>query len=111
MKKKNNSGKFPLGTVALYGPNDKITTKIVAAVFKKEGAEPILEKWAGTKLKGDPKVADGIKAFFAVHGVKNLVMTSENMGCPHEEGLDFPSGEDCPFCRWWAGKQGSARKD
>ena len=29
------------------------------------------------------------------------------MGCPHEEGKDFPVDEDCPFCHFWAGKQGS----
>jgi hypothetical protein len=29
------------------------------------------------------------------------------MGCPHEEGEDFPVGEDCPFCPFWKGKQGS----
>ena len=30
-----------------------------------------------------------------------------NMGCPHEEGEDFPAGGDCPFCPWWKGKRGS----
>ena len=30
---------------------------------------------------------------------------------PHEEGLDFPNGEDCPFCPFWKGKQGSKRRD
>jgi hypothetical protein len=24
---------------------------------------------------------------------------------------DFPLGEDCPFCPFWAGKQGSNRRD
>jgi len=33
--------------------------------------------------------------------------TGGNIGCPHEEGLDFPEGEDCPFCPFWKGKQGS----
>ena len=28
-----------------------------------------------------------------------------------EEGMDFPQGEDCPFCPFWEGKQGSNRKD
>ena len=34
----------------------------------------------------------------------------EAMGCPHEEGEDFPLGEDCPFCPFWKGKQGSNRQ-
>jgi hypothetical protein len=33
------------------------------------------------------------------------------LGCPHEEGEDFPHGEDCPFCPFWKGKQGSSRRD
>lgn len=37
--------------------------------------------------------------------------TDGNIGCPHEEGEDFPSGEDCPFCPFWKGKQGSARRE
>jgi hypothetical protein len=38
-------------------------------------------------------------------------MSDGNMGCPHEEGLDFPVGEDCPFCPFWKGKQGNNQKD
>src|SRR5260370_6404193 len=26
-----------------------------------------------------------------------VAMSQGNMGCPHEEGEDFPHGEDCPF--------------
>jgi len=103
--------KFPIGTVALYGPNDKTTTKIVAGVFKREGAEPILERWMGTNIKDNPKVQRQMQEFFKKHGVKSVVATDRNMGCPHEEGQDFPHGEDCPFCPFWKGKQGSARKD
>ena len=109
--KKAGKGKFPIGTVALYGPDDKITTKIVAGVVIRDGADPILERWVGTHLKGDLKVAEQIKAFFTRHMVKHIVMTSQNMGCPHEEGPDFPVGQDCPFCPFWAGKQGSARRN
>ena len=99
---------FPIGTIALYGPDDKTTTKIVAGVIVAENAEPILERWVGTKLKGDQKVLREIKAFFKKHKVKSAVMTDGNLGCPHEEGEDFPVGEDCPFCPFWKGKQGSA---
>src|SRR5262249_38702113 len=33
---------YPIGTVALYGPDDKTTTKIAAGVILHDGAEPIL---------------------------------------------------------------------
>ncbi len=103
--------RFPIGTVALYGPNDKITTKIVAGVIERDGAEPILERWMGTSIKNDPKVQQQLEAFFLTHGVKSVVAAERNMGCPHEEGEDFPSGEDCPFCPFWKGKQGSNRRE
>ena len=100
---------FPIGTIAFYGPDDKITTKIVAAVILDRNGEPILKRWVGTNLKGNPKVEREMKALFTSHNVKRVVMTDGNMGCPHEEGEDFPVGGDCPFCPYWKGKQGSNR--
>lgn len=102
--------KYPIGTVALYGPDDKITTKIVAGVVKREGDEAIVERWMGTNIKNNPKVQRQIKQFFDRYGVKSVVATDMNFGCPHEEGADFPAGEDCPFCAYWAGKQGRNRR-
>jgi len=102
---------FPIGTIAYYGPDDKTTTKIVAGVISEEGAEPIIERWVATDVTTSPKVRKEIDAFFAKHGVTRVVMSEGNMGCPHEEGKDFPVGGDCPFCPWWKGKQGSAAEE
>ena len=44
-------------------------------------------------------------------GSNRSLPATGNMGCPHEEGEDFPDGEDCPFCPFWAGKQGSNHRD
>ena len=55
----------------------------------------------------NPKVQQELKDFFLQHGVKSVAMSQGNMGCPHEEGEDFSHGEDCPFCPFWKGKQGS----
>jgi hypothetical protein len=109
--KSNRRGKYPIGTVCYYGPDDKVTTKIAASVILGDKAEPILERFVGTNVVRDPKVAEQIKQFFARHGVKSVVISDGNMGCPHEEGEDFAEGADCPFCPFWAGKQGTARRD
>src|SRR5207244_606066 len=101
--------KYPIGTVALYGPDEKATTKIVAGIIAWEGAEAILERWVGTNIRNNPKVQRQMQQFFAEHFVKSVVATDGNIGCPHEEGEDFPTGEDCPFCPFWKGKQGTAR--
>jgi hypothetical protein len=98
---------FPIGTVAHYGPDDKVTTKIAAGVIIADGAEAIIERWVGTGIQENPKVQQELKTFFAQHGVKSVVVSDGNMGCPHEEGEDFPHGDDCPFCPFWKGKQGS----
>ena len=110
LQKQKARATFPIGSVALYGPDDKTTTKVVAAVITEEGAEPILERWMGTNVTDNPKVQRGIQEFFQQHQVKSTVVNPGNMGCPHEEGEDFPVGGDCPFCPFWKGKQGSGRK-
>ena len=102
---------YPIGTVALYGPDDKTTTKIAAGIILHHGAEAIIERWVATDVMTNPKIQREIKEFFLQHGVKQVAMSQGNMGCPHEEGEDFPHGEDCPFCPFWGGKQGSNRKD
>ena len=102
---------YPIGTVALYGPDDKTTTKIAAGVILHDGAEAIIKRWVATDVTTNPKVQQEMKEFFLQHGVKSVAMSQGNMGCPHEEGEDFPHGEDCPFCPFWKGKQGSSRKD
>jgi hypothetical protein len=103
--------KFPLGTVIFYGPDDKTTTKIAACVFSEPNVEPILMRWVATDVTTNPKVQQEIKDFFAAHGVKSVATSQGNMGCQHEEGVDFLEGTDCPVCPFWAGKQGSNRHD
>ena len=98
---------YPIGTIAYYGPDDKTTTKIVAGVVKGEEAEPTIKQWVATDVTTNPKVQREIERFFKKHGVTRVGMSAGNMGCPHEEGKDFPVGGDCPFCPYWKGKQGS----
>ena len=110
-RKKKKPPEYPMGIVALYGPDDQTTTKIAAAVFVHEGAEPIIKRWVATNIMENPKVQREMQEFFTEHGVKSVTMSEGNMGCPHEEGLDFPQGGDCPFCPFWKEKQGSRRRE
>ena len=50
--------KFPLGTIALYGPDDKRTTKIVAAVIIRKGAEPVMKRWMGSGSQKIPRCSE-----------------------------------------------------
>lgn len=33
---------------------------------------------------------------------KSVVMADRIIGCPHEEGVDYPDGSKCPQCPFWA---------
>jgi hypothetical protein len=100
---------YPIGTVAFYGPDDKTTIKIAAAVFTSPTARSIIRRWVASDVTTSPKVQREMIEFFREHGVRSVATSEGNMGCPHEEGKDFLEGEDCPFCPFWRGKQGSNR--
>ena len=97
---------FPFATIAFYGPDDKTPTKVAVGIIEKEGEEPTaLQRWAGPNVANDPKVRVDILALVQEHGAKSVIMTDGVIGCPHEEGIDYPLGEDCPFWPFWKGKQ------
>ena len=105
--------KYPLAIVVPYGPNDKTVTKLAVSIIPSEKDEDPrdLERWVGTNVASDPKVAREMYDFMRRHGVKTVTTATVVLGCPHEEGEDFPDGGDCPFCPFWKGKQGSGTDD
>jgi hypothetical protein len=100
--------KYPIATVAHYGPDDRTTTKIAVGIVNQHNTVLALERWAGPDVVKNPEIAAQIQSFIVLHGAKSVIITDGVIGCPHEEGLDFPEGEDCPFCPFWEVKQGSA---
>lgn len=44
----------------------------------------------------------GASWWHEAHGVKSIVMADRIIGCPHEEGIDYPDGQVCPQCPFWA---------
>jgi hypothetical protein len=98
--------RYPVATIAHYGPDDKTVTKIAVGIIEAEDAEPIVERWYGADATTNPEVGAEIAGFIAAHGVQQVAMTDGVLGCPHEEGIDFPKGQECPYCPFWRGKQG-----
>jgi len=100
------SPKYPIGTIAPYGPNNTLATKLVVAVFKKPGQkEPdALHRWITHvgDVRNDPAIAEEVAGFLKSHGVRQTVASDRIMGCPHEEGKDYPLGGICPHCPFWA---------
>lgn len=97
---------YPAATLAFYGPNDQYATKVVATLVQSESDQSgsVSQKWRSQEgdIRNDPGVRQQILEFMQVHGVKRVVMADRIIGCPHEEGVDYPRGEQCPYCPFWA---------
>lgn len=55
-------------------------------------------------LRDDGRLARETLALIAKYGAKSVAMPPTIIGCPHEEGPDYPVGEVCPQCPFWVGR-------
>jgi hypothetical protein len=109
LKKKARRGfeGFPLATIAWYGPDDQRASKVAVGIIVEEDGDPqALERWFSKDgdIRQDRVVGAEIQQFIRSHGVKSVTVTETIIGCPHEEGVDYPDGETCPQCPFWAAK-------
>jgi hypothetical protein len=97
---------FPLATIAHYGPTNKKATKVVVCIRSSEDAEPgAMKKWfSDSDARNDEVIANEISAFLSAHDIKSVIMPDRIIGCPHEEGIDYPDGEVCQECTFWKGR-------
>jgi hypothetical protein len=96
-----------VATVAFYGPTAERATKVAVGIIPNEGAEAaFLERWLSddSDVRFDAAIGELILEFITRHGAKSVVMSDGLIGCPHEEGVDYPLGESCPQCPYWAGR-------
>lgn len=96
---------FPIVTIAYYGPTDQVASKVVVALLPAEGEDiGEMERWiakGGEDLRTDPASMDRIISLVDSWRPKSIAMTDHIIGCPHEEGVDYPVGEHCPVCLFW----------
>ena len=99
---------YPIATVAFYGPDNKVASKVVVGVFLKESNEPdFLGRWYSEgeiDVRQDLDIGEQILAFLKPHAPRSTVLTDGIIGCPHEEGVDYAEGTSCPQCPYWAGR-------
>jgi hypothetical protein len=98
---------YPVATIALYGPDERRATKIAVGIVTLEGAEPDdLERWFAHHgdIRSDDEITRQVRAFLAKHNVVSVVAVDRIIGCPHEEGIDYPDGTACPQCPFWANR-------
>lgn len=103
-KSKRGSLGYPIATVAFYGPDNKNATKVVVGIFESEGGgvDP-MKKWFSEEIdvRKDADIGEEITEFIRSYEVRTVKMVDGIMGCPHEEGPDYPEGESCPQCPYW----------
>jgi hypothetical protein len=104
-KKAHRKTGFPLATIAYYGPDDKFASKVVVGIIPQEGgAVSSLERWfsVGADVRSDLAITQLILEFIQEQRIERVAMVDRILGCPHEEGVDYPEGESCPQCPFWA---------
>ena len=107
LKKLLNKGfrGYPIATIAYYGPDDKNAIKVTVGIVSNENAEPsILKRWFNEDkdIRQDSVTNEEIIEFIKGNEAKSVVMADRIIGCPHEEGVDYPDGTKCPKCPFWA---------
>lgn len=100
-----DEAEYPLAAIAYYGPHDRLATKVsVGILMEKDGDFEVTQHWMSrsTDVRYDLMIAQQIREFMEEQGVKSVMITDRIVGCPHEEGVDYPAGERCPLCPFWA---------
>jgi hypothetical protein len=104
-KSKRGFRGYPVATVAYYGPDGTRATKVAVGIVLEEGrdVDPI-ERWNTTDsdARFDTAICASVLEFITSHNPKSVVMSPGIIGCPHEEGIDYPEGQTCPACPYWA---------
>ncbi|RBW67012.1 hypothetical protein DS893_01170 [Vibrionales bacterium C3R12] len=103
--RKGNKG-FPIATVAFYGADNRVATKLVCSIVANEGAEPEpMKKWfSSSDIRNSELVLKEVLRFIDENNAMTVSMIEKIIGCPHEEGIDYPEGEACPICTYWTGR-------
>ncbi len=95
---------YPIATVTFYGPNDQLASKVSVGIIQEEGGEVVaLERWLdenGDIRKNGAVIAE-VLAFIANYDAFSVISPERILGCPHEEGADYPVSEKCPKCAYW----------
>ena len=97
---------YPLATLALYGPDDRLASKVVASIIEGGDDDPVrMRKWYGEQadVRHDTGILCELIAFIEEVGAVSVVMPDRIIGCPHEEAIDYV-GRVCPECPFWASR-------
>lgn len=64
-----------------------------------------MKKWfSEIDVRNDETIVREILESLSENDIKSVVMPDRIIGCPREEGIDYPEGEECPICQFWKGR-------
>ena len=92
---------YPLATITYHGPSPKKASKIVVGILEGQDQIPIVKEWTGEEIAEDIETAREISLLIKDHAVSRVITSEWVLSCPHEEGVDYPKGEACPYCPDW----------
>jgi hypothetical protein len=100
----NRPNGYPIATIAYYGPDDQTATKVAVGIVDAKEEVIELRNWLvrAQDVRIDGAINHEILAFIKEYNVQRVAMADRIIGCPHEEGIDYPEGSTCPHCPYWA---------
>ena len=100
----NRPSRYPVATIAYYGPDDQRATKVTVGIVDSKDEVIELRRWLvrAQDVRIDRAINNEILSFIKEHKVQRVAMAGTIIGCPHEEGIDYPEGSTCPQCPYWA---------
>ena len=96
-KRAQRKSGYPLATVAYYGPDASFASKVVVGIVtsEQEDEPAVVQKWFAdtTDARHDATITQQILALLEAYHVHRVAMVDRLLGCPHEEGIDYPERE------------------
>jgi hypothetical protein len=103
---KRSRAKYPLATISAYGPDNTRATKLVVGILRRAGQKSPKEMRSWSTDAGDVRhhqvIAAELADWLRSQEIKDTHSYDRIIGCPHEEGIDYPIGRTCPQCPFWA---------
>lgn len=106
-KARIRSSGYPIGTIAYYGPTDKLATKVAVGIKGRYDKLIEMKRWYTTEddIRLSAEINEQIVGFLQQHEVHRVAIMDRLIGCPHEQGVDY-EGDFCPDpeCAFWQGR-------
>lgn len=98
---------YPVATIVYYGPDSERATKTVVGIItgKDENIAHMGKYFSETiDIRMNSLINKQILNFLKKHHIQSVIIPEKIIGCPHEEGIDYPKGEKCTQCPFWANR-------